>query len=60
MNDQLIIGGTMLQNRLFLGTGKFSSNKLMEEVIKHSGVQVVMRSVVNSGHQTFHAASRFS
>ncbi len=41
MNDDLQIGGKTLQNRLFLGTGKFSSHKLMEEVIRRSGVQVV-------------------
>lgn len=41
MNDHLVIGGTTLENRLFLGTGKFSNNKLMEEVIGRSGVQVV-------------------
>ncbi len=41
MNDDLVIGGKALANRLFLGTGKFSSNRLMEEVIKRSGVQVV-------------------
>lgn len=41
MNDVLKIGGKELTNRLFLGTGKFSSNKLIPEVVKASGVQVV-------------------
>ena len=41
MNDDLLIGGKTLKSRLFLGTGKFSSHKLMGEVIRHSGVQVV-------------------
>lgn len=41
MNDYLEIGGIKLENRLFLGTGKFSSHTLMEEVIGQSGVQVV-------------------
>ena len=41
MHDSLVIGGTALENRLFLGTGKYSSHRLMEEVIRRSGVQVV-------------------
>lgn len=41
MDDKLVIGGVPLENRLFLGTGKFSSHKLMEEVIGSSGIQVV-------------------
>ncbi len=41
MGDKLIIGGRELESRLFIGTGKFSSNKLIPEVIKASGVQVV-------------------
>lgn len=41
MNDDLEIAGVSLKNRLFLGTGKFSSHRLMEEVIRRSGVQVV-------------------
>ncbi len=41
MKDGLIIGGTTLENRLFLGTGKFSHHALMAEVIRQTGVQVV-------------------
>ncbi|MDP2724910.1 MAG: thiazole synthase [Syntrophales bacterium] len=41
MKDYLEIGEVKLENRLFLGTGKFSSHTLMEEVIGQSGVQVV-------------------
>lgn len=41
MHDNLNIGAASLENRLFLGTGKFSSHRLMEEVIRRSGVQVV-------------------
>lgn len=41
VKDNLIIGGSSLENRLILGTGKFSRNSLMEEAIRCSGVQVV-------------------
>ncbi|SCN26515.1 Thiazole synthase [Clostridium sp. N3C] len=41
MSDKLIIGGREIESRLFIGTGKFSSNKLIPEVIKASGAQVV-------------------
>jgi thiazole synthase len=37
----LIIGGQKINNRLFLGTGKFSSNRFIPEVVEASGVQVV-------------------
>ncbi|WP_425061265.1 Thiazole synthase [Sporomusa carbonis] len=39
--DLLKIGDKVLTSRLFLGTGKFSNNKLIPEVIKASGSQVV-------------------
>lgn len=39
--DKLIIGGTELENRLFIGTGKYSSNTILPEVIKSSGTQVI-------------------
>ncbi|AOY75247.1 thiazole synthase [Clostridium formicaceticum] len=39
--DALTIGGVSLENRLFIGTGKFSNNKIMPEVIKNCGTQVV-------------------
>ena len=38
---KLIIGGREFSSRLFLGTGKFSSNEIMEEAIKTSGTQMV-------------------
>lgn len=41
MMDVLKIGGREITNRLFIGTGKFSSNRLIPEIVKASGVQVV-------------------
>ena len=41
MEDKLIIGGKELNSRLFLGTGKFPSNRIIPQVIKNSGAQVV-------------------
>jgi len=41
MSDILRIGNRELTSRLFLGTGKFSSNKLIPEVVRASGAQVV-------------------
>ena len=32
MEDKLIIGGVELKNRLFVGTGKYPSNKLIKDV----------------------------
>lgn len=39
--DKLIIGGKELTSRLFVGTGKYSSNKILPEIIKRSGTEVV-------------------
>lgn len=39
--DKLIIGGREFGSRLFVGTGKFRSNQLMEEAIKASGTEMV-------------------
>ncbi|MBT9172379.1 MAG: Thiazole synthase [Syntrophomonadaceae bacterium] len=39
--DNLVIGGRQIVNRLFLGTGKFSSYDLIPDVIGSSGAQVV-------------------
>ncbi len=39
--SKLIIGGVEFSSRLFVGTGKFRSNQLMEEAIKASGSQMV-------------------
>lgn len=38
---KLIIGGREFSSRLFVGTGKFRSNDLMEAAIKASGTQMV-------------------
>lgn len=38
---ELSIGGRTFSSRLFLGTGKFSSNKLMNEAIRASGTEMV-------------------
>lgn len=39
--DKLIIAGSEFSSRLFLGTGKFSSNQVMTEAVKASGTQLV-------------------
>lgn len=39
--EKLIIAGCEFSSRLFLGTGKFSSNQIMTEAIKSSGTQMV-------------------
>ncbi|MEG1909391.1 MAG: thiazole synthase [Bacteroidales bacterium] len=39
--EKLIIGGRIFESRLFLGTGKFSSNLLMEQSILASGTEMV-------------------
>lgn len=39
--DKLVIAGKEFGSRLFLGTGKFSSNKLMKEAIAASGTEMV-------------------
>jgi thiazole synthase len=41
MNDKLIIAGKEFDSRLFIGTGKFASNKIMAEAIESSGTQMV-------------------
>lgn len=41
MNDILTIGGKEFTSRLFVGTGKFSSNRLMLESILASGSQMI-------------------
>lgn len=40
-DDKLIIGGTAIEFRLFIGTGKYSSNALIPKIIEGSGAQVV-------------------
>lgn len=39
--SKLIIGGREFSSRLFVGTGKFRSNEMMEKAIKASGTQMV-------------------
>lgn len=39
--NELIIGGREFKSRLFVGTGKFQSNALMEKAIKASGTEMV-------------------
>jgi len=41
MEDVLKIGGQELTSRLFLGTGKFSPNRLIQDAVRSSGAQVV-------------------
>lgn len=41
MNDKFIIGGKELNSRLFIGTGKYSSNEVIKEVIKRSEAEVI-------------------
>ena len=41
MKDILKIGGVELKNRLFVGTGKYPSNKLIKEVLSESKAQVI-------------------
>ena len=41
MNDKLSLGGRDFTSRLFVGTGKFSSNELMEQAILASESQMV-------------------
>ena len=41
MTDQLIIGGKTLPSRLFVGTGKYSSNDLIPEILKSSNASVI-------------------
>ncbi|MBQ7734652.1 MAG: thiazole synthase [Bacteroidales bacterium] len=41
MNDKLIIAGREFSSRLFIGTGKFPSNKVMRQAIAASGAEMV-------------------
>lgn len=41
MNKPLIIGGREFSSRLFVGTGKFSSNEIMQKAIEASGTEMV-------------------
>lgn len=39
--DELIIGEKELKSRLFIGSGKYSSNKIIPELLKKSGAEVI-------------------
>ncbi|AEB75357.1 thiazole synthase [Clostridium botulinum] len=39
--DKLVIGGQKLNNRLFIGTGKYSSNEILPKVIESSKAEVI-------------------
>ena len=41
MSDKLVIGGVELNSRLFVGTGKYPSNKLIKEVLENSESEVI-------------------
>ncbi len=41
VDDKLIIGGVSLNSRLFVGTGKYSSDSLIPGVLEKSGAQVI-------------------
>ena len=45
MSDKFIIGGKELTSRLFIGTGKYSSNKMIPEIIENSGSNVITMAV---------------
>ena len=39
--EKLVIAGREFNSRLFLGTGKFNSNEVMEQAILASGTEMV-------------------
>ncbi|NCG27148.1 MAG: thiazole synthase, partial [Verrucomicrobiales bacterium] len=39
--DQLTIADRKFNSRLFIGTGKFSSNEIMKDALKASGTELV-------------------
>lgn len=41
MEDKLIIGKKELKSRLFIGTGKFSNDSVIPQIIKKSGAEVI-------------------
>lgn len=45
MEDKFIIGGKELTSRLFIGTGKYSSNSIIPEIVKSSESQVITMAV---------------
>lgn len=45
MEDKFIIGGKELDSRLFIGTGKYSSNSIIPQIVKSSESQVITMAV---------------
>lgn len=43
--DKFIIGGKILDSRLLVGTGKYGDNKIIPEVVKASGTNVITMAV---------------
>jgi thiazole synthase len=41
MSEPLLIAGRRISSRLFLGTGKFSSNEVMRDALEASGAEIV-------------------
>ncbi|MBC8015279.1 MAG: thiazole synthase [Sporomusaceae bacterium] len=41
MSDHLVIGGKSLDSRLFIGTGKYSTDAIIPEIVTRSGSQVI-------------------
>ena len=41
MNDSFIIGGHTLKSRLFLGSGKYASNRMIPSLVEASQAQVI-------------------
>ncbi|WP_058485749.1 thiazole synthase [Defluviitalea phaphyphila] len=41
MEDKLVIGDVVLESRLFIGTGKYSDDKMIPKIIEKSGAQVI-------------------
>lgn len=41
VSDELIIGGKSLKSRLFIGTGKYSTDAIIPEIIRKSGSEVI-------------------
>ena len=41
MNDSFIIGGHTLKSRLFLGSGKYASNRMIPSLVEASCAQVI-------------------
>lgn len=41
LDDVLIIGGIPIKSRLFIGSGKYSSNALIPKIVDKSGAQVI-------------------